>query len=100
MSINCGLAILEIVRYYGVSRRAINKNYEVNVMKTTTEIMECVLLEIIGEAETDYLNEDGECIEIKEVQTFDFAGLLTKNKGLVVKLKDGSEFQLTIVKSK
>jgi hypothetical protein len=69
-------------------------------MKTTTEIMECVLLEILAEAETDYLNEDGECIEIKNVHTFDIAGIMTRDKGLVVKLNDGSEFQITIVRSK
>jgi hypothetical protein len=69
-------------------------------MKTTTAIMQDVLLEIIGDGETDYLNEDGECIEIADVRTFEFAGLMTRDKGLVVKLKDGTEFQLTIVKSR
>ena len=69
-------------------------------MKTTTEIMECVLLEVLAEAETDYLNEDGECIKIKDVRTFDIAGLMTKDRGLVVRLADGSEFQLTIVRSR
>ena len=69
-------------------------------MKTTTAIMQDVLLEIIGEAETDYLNKDDDCIEIKDVQTFEFAGLMTRDKGLVVKLKDGSEFQITIAQSR
>ena len=69
-------------------------------MKTTTAIMEDVLLEIIGEGETDYLNENDEEIKIKNVCTFELAGLLTRDKGLVVKLEDGSEFQITIVKSR
>ena len=69
-------------------------------MKTTTEIMQDVLLEIISEGETDYLNRDGEQIEIKVVRTFENAGLLTRDKGVVVSLKDGSEFQITIVKSR
>jgi hypothetical protein len=69
-------------------------------MKTTTEIMQDVLLEIISEGETDYLNRDGEQIEIKGIHTFEFAGLMTRDRGLVVKLKDGSEFQITIVKSR
>ena len=69
-------------------------------MKTTTEIMQDVLLEIISEGETDYLNRDDEVIKIKHVHTFELAQLLTKDKGLVVTLEDGSEFQLTIVKSR
>ena len=69
-------------------------------MKTTTTIMENVLLEIIGEAETDYLNDDGDVIEIKNACTFEMAGVLTRDKGLVVKLKDGSEFQITITQSR
>ena len=36
----------------------------------------------------------------KSVRTFDSVGMMTRNKGLVVRMKDGSEFQLTIVKSK
>ena len=40
-------------------------------------------------------NED----EPAEVRTFEEAGVLTMNKGLVVRLPDGSKFQLTIVQS-
>ena len=35
-----------------------------------------------------------------QVATFEEQGVLTRNAGLVVHLKDGSEFQLTIVQSK
>lgn len=35
-----------------------------------------------------------------EVETFEEAGVLTSNRGLVLKLDDGSEYQLTIVKSR
>ena len=38
--------------------------------------------------------------KVEDVVTFEAAGVLTANKGLVVKLDDGSEFQLTIVQSK
>ena len=69
-------------------------------MKTTIAIMEDVLLEIIGEGETDYLNEDGEEIKVKSVCTFDTAGLLTRDRGVVIKLEDGSEFQVSIVRSR
>lgn len=32
-------------------------------------------------------------------QTFEECGVMTRNKGLVVRLEDGSEFQLQIVQS-
>ena len=36
---------------------------------------------------------------VRSVRTFDEAGLLTSNKGLVVRLNNGQEFQLTVVES-
>lgn len=47
----------------------------------------------------DY-DEEGNGIYPDGARTFDSVGMLTLNKGLVVTLSDGSEFQLTIVKSK
>ena len=38
--------------------------------------------------------------EVEDVVTFSEAGVLTMNKGLVVKMADGSEFHVTIVQSK
>ena len=35
-----------------------------------------------------------------EVATFEEAGLLTRNEGLVLKTEDGREYQITIVQSK
>jgi hypothetical protein len=46
------------------------------------------------------LSEDNDELNIKRILTFEASGLLTGNKGLVVKMNDGSEFQLTIVKSR
>ena len=40
---------------------------------------------------------DGE--PISQVRSFADMDILTGNKGLVVRLKDGTEFQLTVVKS-
>ena len=40
------------------------------------------------------------CWENLRVLTFDEAGLMTRNSGLVISLPDGSEFQLTIVRSR
>lgn len=37
---------------------------------------------------------------ISSVKTFSEAGLLTANEGLVVRTKDGREFQITIVQSR
>ncbi len=37
--------------------------------------------------------------DIDSIITFDDAGLLTMNKGLVVRFINGAEFQLTIVQS-
>jgi len=34
------------------------------------------------------------------VDSFESAGLLTRNDGIVIGLNDGSEFQVTVVKSK
>lgn len=42
---------------------------------------------------------DDELDFITEARTFQTAEILTHNKGLVISLSDGSEFQLTIVKS-
>ena len=36
---------------------------------------------------------------VEMVQTFEEAGVMTNNKGLVVRMKGGREFQLTIVQS-
>ena len=37
---------------------------------------------------------------VRSVLTYDEAGMLTNNAGLVVRTIDGSEFQITIVKSR
>jgi hypothetical protein len=42
-------------------------------------------------------NEDG---MIKTIDTFEEIGVMTNNKGLLVRMQDGSRFQLVIVKSR
>jgi len=37
---------------------------------------------------------------VEGLRTFEEAGLLTSNEGLVARLSDGSEIQITIVKSR
>ena len=38
--------------------------------------------------------------EIRSILTFEEAGMLTRDSGLVVQTNDGSEFQITVVKSR
>ena len=55
------------------------------------------LMELISEAADDSF---GIGWEDARVRTFEQAGVMTYNKGLVISLPDGSEFQLTIVQSR
>jgi hypothetical protein len=53
----------------------------------------------------DYLKEvliwsSQEDNEIKTIDTFEEIGVMTNNKGLLVRMQDGSRFQLVIVKSR
>lgn len=45
---------------------------------------------------SDILLETEDCFD---AQTFKETGVFTMNKGLVLRMKDGSEFQITIVRS-
>lgn len=53
-------------------------------------------LEIIREALILDIDEVG---AIKSVQTFQECGVLSTNQGLVVRVKNGEEFQVIIMKS-
>jgi len=55
---------------------------------------------LIGLLRGWYSFEDTVLPECVECKTFSEAGLLTNNIGVVLAMQDGSEFQLTIVKSK
>ena len=48
----------------------------------------------------DEIEPPGELEGIESVQTFGEAGVLTMNKGLVIRMKDRREFQVTIVQSR
>ncbi|MEN6385967.1 MAG: hypothetical protein ABFD79_12330 [Phycisphaerales bacterium] len=54
---------------------------------------EADIQEIITDAISD---QDG----ITRVRTFEEAGVLTTNNGLVIRTEDGSEFQITIIQSR
>ena len=59
------------------------------------------LLATVSEAPDDYTS--GEALDVEQitrVETFEEVGMLTNDAGLVVTMKDGSEFQLTVVQSR
>ena len=60
---------------------------------TETEIREA-LTEVLfdGDAADD--------LDLRDALSFSEDGVLTSNEGLVLRMRDGSEFQLTIVKSR
>ena len=45
----------------------------------------------------ELLQDRDEAPEIARAETFEEAGILTDNRGLVVRTTDGSEFEITIV---
>lgn len=49
-----------------------------------------------------YIGDDPEILQenIQDIQDFKSAGILTNNDGLVITLRDGSQFQVSIIKSK
>ena len=46
------------------------------------------------------VNESFDPDGVRDAVTFDEAGVLSSNAGLVVRMDDGSEYQLTIVRSR
>ena len=48
----------------------------------------------------DEIEPPGELDGVDSIQTFAEAGVLTMNKGLVLRMKDRREFQVTIVQSR
>lgn len=75
---------------------------------TEQRFQDCLYMLLQTIADTAPTDEDGELLwpalkekdDIQDVRSFADDQVLTNNKGLTVRLADGSEFQLTIVKSK
>ena len=67
-----------------------------NEEQFTEDTLQDALREYITEGYDSYEM----CWENLRVRTFAEAGLMTYNKGLVIELPDGTEFQLTIVQSR
>jgi hypothetical protein len=63
------------------------------------------LLEIVDQAREELgfqfcSQDEEEDIDISSVETFQNAGVLCGNDGLVVRCSDGSEFQISVVRSR
>ena len=67
-----------------------------NEEQFTEDTLQDALREYITEGYDSY----EVCWENLRVRTFAEAGLMTYNKGLVIELPDGTEFQLAIVQSR
>ena len=71
-------------------------DYDFEEQGFTEETLQDGLRELITEGYDSYEI----CWENLQVQTYSEAGVMTYNKGLVITLPDGSEYQLTIVQSR
>ena len=63
------------------------------------EVLQDGLRELIAQ-DGDYSTAEDMCWENLRVQTFAEDGVMTNDKGLVISLPDGREYQLTIVRSR
>lgn len=68
---------------------------DARLARTSEEDVEVMLIDALMRFEGD---ED--CPPISEIESFQQAGVLTRNRGIVARLQDGSEFQVTIVRSR
>jgi len=75
----------------GTFRGAAGANRHQETTMNETE-METMLYEM--------LNDEDAAPEVRRVQTFEEAGVLTYNRGVVVRTDDDSTFQISIVKSR
>ena len=57
------------------------------------------ILEQVGDLDAQVYSEITD-VGIEYVRKYEDVGMLTNNKGVIVKMKDGSEFQMTIVQSR
>ena len=75
-------------------------NYEDHDYEEGQSFSEETLQEGLRELITEGYDSFEICWENIRVQSYEEAGVMTYNKGLVITLPDGSEFQLTIVQSR
>ena len=69
----------------------------------TTETLRDALITVLTEMpHSDDRMQDipGELFEVRRVRSFNDAGVMSSDAGIVLTAKDGSEFQITVVRSK
>jgi hypothetical protein len=78
---------------------SIKDNQKMHSENLYDEGMETLLQEVISNG-SDIETIDTEPLDNCRVRTFDDAGIMTRNRGLVVRLQSGEEFQITIVQTR
>jgi len=63
------------------------------------EVLQDGLRELVAQ-DGDYRTAEDLCWENLRVQTYAEDGVMTRDKGLVISLPDGAEYQLTIIRSR
>jgi hypothetical protein len=69
-----------------------NHNANTTTDKVTPKSLEETLIHLLRDT-----SEYPSGMEIRAVESFEEAGLLTSDRGIIILTEDGSEFQLTIV---
>ena len=64
------------------------------------EMQDALIRLLEDEAMSDYFTAGESEVDVRDIETFKDAGVLTNNAGIVLRLMDGSEFQITIVRSR
>ena len=73
--------------------------YELENEQDFEEVLQDGLRELIAQ-DGDYRTAEDMCWENLRVQTFAEEGVMTNDKGLVICLPGGREYQLTIIRSR
>jgi hypothetical protein len=64
------------------------------------ELIDDVAEMLDGNRDLDEIEDRTIAAAVEDVRTFADAGLLSDNNGVVLRMKDGSEYQVSIVKSR
>lgn len=64
------------------------------------EMQDALIGLIEDEAMADFFTCEGAATDVRDIESFKDAGVLTNNAGIVLRLMDGSEYQITVIKSR
>jgi hypothetical protein len=64
------------------------------------EMQDALIGLLEDETMSDYFTSGESEVDVRDIESFKDAGVLTNNAGIVLRLMDGSEFQITIVRSR